>query len=147
MWRVLAPRPRVGGCVRADVGARGARAYILGLCVCCDWDWTDEALVYLSGPVWGPEEQACGSRWPYISITLDGHHSGQLFILISLCIGCPKRVSTALLKVKSTANQSNTDGVTLVFFLFILCACVPMCVSVCLPVHILAGSILANKLR
>lgn len=56
MWRVLALRPRVGGCARADVRARGARAYVLGLCVCCDWDWTDEALVYLSGPVWGPEE-------------------------------------------------------------------------------------------
>lgn len=86
----------------------------------------------------------CGSRWPYISITLDGHHSGQLFIFISSRIGCPNRVSTALLKVKSSSNQSNTDGVTLVFFcLFCVRVCVraQVCARVCvwvgMPVCIL----------
>lgn len=44
------------GWMRAWTCGLGARAYDRGLCVCCDWDWTDEALVYLSGPVWGPEE-------------------------------------------------------------------------------------------
>lgn len=44
-----------GACSWANARARicglGARAYVHGLCVCCDWDWTDETLVYLSGPV------------------------------------------------------------------------------------------------
>lgn len=47
----------MGGGVRVVARAAEARQPTsAGLCVCCDWDRTDEALVYLSGPVWGPEE-------------------------------------------------------------------------------------------
>lgn len=57
MWKVLALCRRVGGCVSVVARAAEARQPTsAGLCVCCDWDRTDEALVYLSGPVWGAEE-------------------------------------------------------------------------------------------
>lgn len=133
MWKVLAPclRVRETGSKREraretwTVTAPGLYCFALiftpvcvcscmthkhcavGVCmfVCCDWDQTDEALVYLSGTVWGLEEQASGSQWPYISITLDGHHCGQLFILISSHVGYPKQAFTAFPIAKSTAIQ------------------------------------------
>ena len=39
------------------------------------------------------EEWESGSQWPYISITQDGRHSGQLFILISSHNGSPNQLT------------------------------------------------------